>query len=147
MKNKADLLKFKAVKTALLDGKVILIIDFKLFNHKNSPFFNPWENVLPLIFITIFALIMMFSSSILTGMIILLLGFTAYLKFFPLIMYNTMKQRVFLSLTKSIQEWDKNWINKGIIIKVADNPYLFCKSPDDDWREFVVINFADLMVN
>ena len=146
-KNRADSLKFKAIRTALLEKEALLIINFRLLNRKGSPFFNPWENVLPLIFIAVFAMVLMFSSGILTGILTLLIGIVAYLKLFPWVMKDVMRQRVLLRLTKSIDEWDKLWKTKGIIIAVADNPRKFCKSPDDDWRDFVVINFSEFMTN
>lgn len=146
MINRADILKFNAIKKALLEGRVLLLIDFGLLNHKKSPFFNPWENLIPLLLVTIFSLIMMFSS-LLAGILILLAGIIGYLKIFPIVMKDFMKQRVLLFLTKSIEDWDKCWSIKGITLVASDNPRIFCRSCDDNWRDFVVINFADFMVD
>ncbi|MGD9637596.1 MAG: hypothetical protein AB7U85_00885 [Alphaproteobacteria bacterium] len=146
MINRADILKFKAMKTALIDGKAQIYINFKQLNRKNSPFFNPWENILPLLFVAVFSLVMMFSSGAISGILILLAGVISYIKVFPFFMQDIMKQRVLFYSINDINNWNKMWQFRGVTIKVASNPRIVCKSYEDDWRDFVVINFADLMI-
>lgn len=145
--NKADILKYKAIRTALLEEKAELWINFRLLNNRHSPCFDPWENVLPLVFTAVFSLIIMFSANVMLGMLFLFLGMIGYLKFFPIIMKNVMKQRVLLKLTKNINEFEKLWALKGIVIFDTDNPRAFCRSPEGDWKDFVVINFAEFMTD
>ena len=39
------------------------------------------------------------------------------------------------------------WIFGGIVLVNAANKKIGCVAPEGDWKEFVVINYADLMID
>ena len=62
-----DLYIFQGLQKALIDKKAYVKINFKKLNRFKSPFFNPWENVLPLMFILVLSLVLMIADNLIVG--------------------------------------------------------------------------------
>ena len=80
-----DLLIFQGLQRALVDNKAFVKIDFKALNKIGSPFFNPWENVVPLLVILTLSLTSMIVNNLMTGTIVLtvsVLGYAFLMPFF-----------------------------------------------------------------
>ena len=47
--NKADLLVYKALKTAISQDKLRIYLDYGKINRPQSPVYDPWESLLPVL--------------------------------------------------------------------------------------------------
>ena len=70
--NKADLLIYKAFNKALEQNLLRLYLDTAKINRPNSPVYNPWENLLPLLIPLIVGVILIFVVGILFGVAFIL---------------------------------------------------------------------------
>ena len=123
-----DLMIFQGLQRALVEQKAFIKINFKRLNRFKSPFFNPWENVLPLLIGLLFSLALMISDNLVVGTVMLF-----------------MKNRVIKRVVPRIEKFLIAWRYGGISIVLAADPRYFCQAPVGDWRSFVENYFPDLI--
>ena len=61
--------------------------------------------------------------------------------------YRRLIERTKNYLVSGYENCEKLWAWGGIVLVNADNKTIGCVAPEGDWKDFVVINFADLMVD
>ena len=145
--NKAEKLIFNAFKKALSEDKLRLYIDYSKLNRPGSPVYDPWENLLPILTPTIIGLLLIISSNVIIGLsfiIIMLMIYSSYLKKY---FSHRLIERTKNYIIYDYENCEKLWQFGGIVFVNADNKNRGCVSPEGDWKEFVVRNFAYLMTD
>lgn len=140
-----DLMIFQGLQRALVEQKAFIKINFKRLNRFKSPFFNPWENVLPLLVGLLFSLTLMVSDNLIVGTVMLMLVCLANAVLLPFFLEPFMKNRVVKRIVPRIEKFLIAWQYGGISIVLAADPRYFCQAPVGDWRSFVETYFSDLI--
>lgn len=140
-----DLMIFQGLQRALVEQKAFIKINFKRLNRFKSPFFNPWENVLPLLIGLFFSLALMISDNLVVGTVMLMLVCLANAVLLPFFLEPFMKNRVIKRVVPRIEKFLIAWRYGGISIVLAADPRYFCQAPVGDWRSFVENYFPDLI--
>ncbi len=144
--NKADRLIYNALKKAIELDKLRIYLDYGKINRPNSPVYNPWECLLPILIPVMLGLILIVFAGVLFGLLFII-GMV-------LIYDNVVKKRLhqkLISRTKDFIVSDYSnfydlWDFGGLVLVNVENKKLGCVAPEGDWKEFVVTNFSDLMI-
>ena len=144
--SKADYLIYKALQTAIEKNQLRLYLDYGKINRPGSPVYDVWENLLPVLTPVIIGLILILTVSVFFGLAFIVSMIFVYITYF-----KKKVDRYLIERTKSyfIQSYDnctKLWSFGGIVLVNANNKKQGCVSPEGDWKEFVVKNFADYMI-
>lgn len=138
-------LVFQGLQKAILEDKAFIEINFRRLNRFGSPFFNPWENILPLLFFVFlfFATLFVFGMAAAT----VLLAFLAlgYAFLMPYFLKPFMKNRVIKRIVPRIEKFLIAWRFGGFTIYLSADPNYKCRAMLDDWKSFVQTYFADLI--
>ncbi len=145
--NKADALVFKALQRAITEDKLNICLISSKINVVGSPVYNPWENLFPILLPVLFGLLLIGLVGILIGLAVMSAGIMLSSN----LVKKKLEQRLFdrtktlfLSDYKSCCElWDFG----GLILVKSDDKKYGCIAPEGNWKEFVVLHFADLMTD
>lgn len=140
-----DLLIFQGLQRALVDNKAFVKIDFKALNRIGSPFFNPWENVVPLLAILTLSLASMVVNSLMTGTIVLTVLILGYAFLMPFFLEPFMQNRVIKRIVPRIEKFLIAWRYGGFSICLSADARVSCAAPQGDWRVFTESYFSDLI--
>lgn len=140
-----DQLIFQGLQKALVENKAFVKINFRHLNRRGSPFFNPWENILPLLVMLILSLIVMVIDTLVMGTILLTVFSLIYALMFPYLMEPIMKNRVMKRIVPRIEKFLVAWRHGGLVLILTADPHFYCVSPWGDWRAFVKTYFSDLI--
>lgn len=140
-----DLLIFQGLQRALVDNKAFVKIDFKALNRIGSPFFNPWENVVPLLAILTLSLASMVVNSLMTGTIVLTVLILGYAFLMPFFLEPFMQNRVVKRIVPRIEKFLIAWRYGGFSICLSADARVSCAAPQGDWRVFTESYFSDLI--
>lgn len=144
--NKADLLVFKALQRAVEQDRLRVYLDYGRINRPQSPIYDPWECLLPILVPVMIGLILIISVGVLFGLLFIVVMILVYSTYFKKKMHKKVIERTKQYLVKSFDNCDDLWNFGGIVLVNAQNKKIGCVSPEGDWKDFVVINYADLMV-
>lgn len=146
LKNRADELVFHALKKAVEEGKIHICLINSRINKPSSPVYNPWEMLLPILVPVLIGLILILAVGPLFGLFfmvgLIMISSTLVKKKLD----NLLLERSKNFLLSGFDNCNKLWDFGGVVLVNAENKNLGCVSPDADWKEFVVRNFSDLMV-
>lgn len=143
--SREDQLIFQGLQKALSENKAFIKINFKHLNKRGSPFFNPWENILPLLTALLLSLAIMIFDTLLMGTVFLTIFALIYALLFPFIMEPVMKNRVLKRIVPRIEKFLIAWRYGGIALFLTADAHFFCASPRGDWRGFAKAYFSDLI--
>lgn len=143
--NKADKLIYSALKKAIEQNKLRIYVDYSKINKPNSPVYNPWECLLPILIPVLLGLILIVFAGILFGLLFII-GMI-------LIYDNVIKKRLHQKLIARTKDYIVSnytnccelWNFGGLVLVNVENKKIGCVAPEGDWKEFVVTNFSDLM--
>lgn len=144
--NKADKLTFKALQKAVETEEMQLALISSKINIPSSPVYNPWEVLLPTLIPTIIGLFLIWLVGIIFGLIFMIAGIMLSSN----VVKKKMEQRLF-ERSKSYFVSDYNsccelWDFGGIVLINSSNKKQCCISPEGNWKEFVVLNYSQYMV-
>ncbi len=137
---------FLALQKALTNGAAFVRIDFRRLNRHNSPFFNPWENVLPLVAVMLISFGLMFTDNLIIGVCVLVLLVALYVILMPYILTPVMRARVVKRIVPRMEKFLIAWRYGGIALVLNADPSVECRAPLGNWEKFVKDYFADLTV-
>ena len=140
-----DLYIFQGLQKALIDKKAYVKINFKKLNRFKSPFFNPWENVLPLMFILVLSLVLMIADNLIVGMAVLMVSCIAYAFLMPYFLEPFMQNRVTKRIIPRIEKFLVAWHYGGITLVLTADPRFSCQAPLGNWQQFTESYFSDLI--
>ena len=140
-----DLIIFQGLQRALVEKKAFIKINFKKLNKFKSPFFNPWENILPLLFILVVSLILMIADNLIFGTAVLMIFCIGYAFLMPYFLEPFMQNRVVKRIVPRIEKFLIAWNYGGISIVLTADPSYSCQAPFGNWQEFTQTYFPDLI--
>ena len=140
-----DLVVFQGLQRALVEKKAFIRINFKRLNKFKSPFFNPWENVLPLLFILTVSLFLMIAENLIAGMVVLMVLCIGYAFLMPYFLEPFMQNRVMKRVTPRIEKFLIAWRYGGITLVLTADPRYSCQAPLGSWQQFTQTYFSDLI--
>lgn len=141
-----DIFVFQGLKRALIEKKAFVKINFKYLNKFNSPFFNPWENLPPLLLIIALSLLLMFTDSLIVGTVVLMVFCIGYVCLMPYFLEPFVCNRVFKQLIFGFEQFLFAWNYGGFSIVLTADPRYFCQAPIGDWKKFTQTYFSDLVL-
>lgn len=145
--NKADLLIYKALQKAIAEDKIHLCLITSKINIPGSPIYNPWENLLPVLLPVLVGLILIWAAGILTGIVLMTAGVFLTSNLIKKKLEHRLLNRALQEVNSDYQKFCELWDFGGLVFVKTDDKQRGCISPDGDWKEFVVMYFADLMVD
>ena len=140
-----DLIIFQGLQRALVEKKAFIKINFKRLNKFKSPFFNPWENVLPLLIILGLSLSLMIVNSLMIGTIVLMVLCVGYAFLMPYFLEPFMHNRVVKRIVPRIEKFLIAWRYGGFSIVLTADPRYSCQAPTGSWQQFTQAYFSDLI--
>lgn len=140
-----DLIIFQGLQRALVEKKAYIKINFKKLNRFKSPFFNPWENVLPLLFILTVSLFLMIFRNLIIGTTALMVLCFVYALCMPYFLEPFMQNRVTKRIVPRIEKFLIAWRYGGISIVLTADPSYSCEAPLGNWKYFTQTYFSDLI--
>lgn len=145
--NKADQLVYKALQKAIADDKIHLCLITSKINIPGSPIYNPWECLLPILIPASLGLLLIWLVGILTGIILMTVGIFLTSNLIRKKMEHRLLDRALQTATSGYTSFCELWDFGGLVLVKTDDKQRGCISPEGDWKEFVVLHFADLMVD
>lgn len=140
-----DMIIFQGLQRALVEKKAYIKINFRKLNRFGSPFFNPWENVLPMLFILAVSLFFMFTRNLMIGTSVLTVLSLAYAFLMPYFLEPFMQNRVTKRIVSRIEKFLIAWRYGGISIVLAADSDYSCQAPLGNWKYFVRSYFPDFI--
>ena len=140
-----DLMVFQGLQRALVEKKAFVSINFKRLNRFQSPFFNPWENVLPLLFILGMSLFLMIFRNLIIGTVVLMILCVGYAFLMPYFLEPFMQNRVMKRIVPRIEKFLIAWRYGGITLVLTADPRYSCRAPFGNWKQFTQAYFSDLI--
>lgn len=144
--NKADVLVYKALKTAINQDKLRLYLDYGKINKPQSPVYDPWETLLPILVPVLIGLALIVSVGVIIGLLCIGILVQIFSVYFKKKIYKRLVERTKNYLMSGYDNCEKLWKWGGIVLVNTDNKKIGCVAPDGDWKDFVIINYADLMI-
>ena len=144
--SKADLLIYKALNKAIEKNQLLLYLDYTKINRPGSPVYDAWENLLPILTPIITGLILILTVSIIFGLLFMIAMILVYTYYFKKQVDHALVQRTQNYFSSGYNNCVDLWKLGGIVLVNAQDKRLGCVSPEGDWKEFVVRNFSDYMV-
>ena len=147
MMNKADKMVFKALKTAVEKDQLRLYMDYGKVNRPGSPIYNPWECLLPILIPVLIGLVLIIVVGVIFGLLFIVAMIMVYSTYFKKKLYHKVIERAKAYLISSYENCENLWKFGGIVLVNAENKKLGCVAPEGDWKEFVILNFSDYMLD
>ncbi|MCX4349489.1 MAG: hypothetical protein OSJ76_06890 [Alphaproteobacteria bacterium] len=144
--SKADKLIYKALNKAIEKDQLRLYFDYGRINRPGSPVYDVWETLLPVLTPIIIGLILILTVSVIFGLAFIIAMILVYITYFKKKVDRYLIERTKTYFTSSYENCVKLWDFGGIVLVNAANKKQGCVSPEGDWKEFVVSNYADYMV-
>ncbi len=146
VKNRADELIFHALKKAVEEDKIHICLINSRINKPSSPVYNPWEVLLPILVPVLIGLILILAVGPLFGLFFMVGLIMVSSTLVKKKLDNLLLDRSKAFLLSNFDNCNKLWDFGGVVLVNAENKNLGCVSPDADWKEFVIRNFSDLMI-
>lgn len=145
--NKADALVFKALQRAVEQDRLRIYLDYSKINRPQSPVYDAWECLLPVLVPVIIGLLLIISVGVLFGLLFIVVMILVYSTYIKKRMHRILVERTKKFMVDSYDNCCDLWEFGGIVLVNSLNKKIGCVSPEGDWKDFVVINYADLMVD
>ena len=145
--SKRDSMIFKALQTSVEQNKLRIYLDYNKINKPSSPIYNPWECLLPMLIPLVIGLFLILSIGIFFGLLFILGMILVYTTYFKKIIYQRVIDRTKNHLIDSVSKCQEMWDFGGIVLVSTEDKKNGCVSPEGDWKEFVVNNFSDYMLD
>lgn len=144
--SRADELTFSALQKAAAEDKVHICLLTSQINRPSSPVYNPWEVLLPILVPVLLGLTLILMVGPLFGLLFMVALILISTHVIKKKLDARLLQRTRDFMLFSLENCQKIWESGGVVLVNTANKNQGCVSPDGDWKEFVVGNFADLMV-
>jgi len=144
--SKADCLIYKALNKAIEKDQLRLYFDYGRINRPGSPVYDVWENLLPVLTPVVIGLILILSVGVIFGLAFIIIMMLIYITYFKKKVDRYLIERTKAFFTSNYENCVKLWEFGGIVLVNAENKKQGCVSPEGDWKEFVVRNYADYML-
>ncbi len=145
--SRADLMKFHALKAAVNQDKLRIYLDYGKVNRPLSPVYDPWECLLPILIPVLIGLLLIICVGVIFGLLFIIGMVFIYTTYFKKKIYRRLIERTKNYLISNYQNCQQLWDFGGIVLVNAENKAIGCVAPAGDWKEFVVLNYSELMLD
>ena len=145
--NKADILIFKALQRSIEDDRLHICLINSKINIPSSPVYNPWEILLPALVPVLIGLVLIWAVGILWGLAFMIAGIMLSSNLIKKKLEQRLFDRTKRFFTSSYEHCEELWNFGGIVLLNSQDKKQSCVSPEGNWKEFVILNFADLMTD
>lgn len=145
--SRADTMAFNALQKAVEQDKLRIYLDYGKINRPGSPIYNPWECLLPILVPVMIGLLLIFSVGVLFGLLFIIAMIIVYSTYFKKKLYRIVIERTKKFIISNLDNCEQLWMFGGLVLVNAENKKIGCVSPEGDWKEFVILNFSDLMLS
>ena len=143
--NKADILIFKALQKAVAADRLHICLISSKINIPGSPVYNPWESLLPVLVPVLLGLLLVWLIGILWGLAFMVAGIMLSSNLVKKKLEQRLFDRAKSLLLASYDSCCHLWDFGGIVLLNAADKSQGCIAPEGNWKEFVILHFADLM--
>jgi len=144
--NRADEMAFRALKKAIEADKLHLCLVESIINRPMSPIYNPWEALLPMLIPVILGLILILSVGTIFGLVFMVAAIFVSSNMVKKKLDNRLLDRAKNFFISSYDNCNILWNFGGLVLVKADDSKQGCIAPDADWKEFVIKNFSEFMI-
>lgn len=145
--NRAEELAYHALHKAIEENKLHICLVESKINRPASPVYNPWEVLLPTLVPVILGLILILAVGPIFGLVFMIAAILVSSNLVKKKLESKLLERTRMYLLSGYDNFCQLWDFGGIVLVNAENKKIGCLAPDGDWKEFVVKNFADLMID
>ncbi len=138
---------YARLKAAHERNLITIYTDHTKLNAPESPVFNPWEAVGPLIALLLFSLFILLIAGLIAGTVALVLSVALFVVGLRPWVEHQVRYRAIIWVLRDVRTFQTIWAYGGIGISLADQPRTVCAAPDGNWRNFVRRNLPDASVN
>lgn len=128
---------YDRLKAAHERNLITVYTDFSRLNAPESPVFNPWEAVGPLLALLMFSLFILLTGGLIAGTVALVLAVLLFAVGIRPWIEHQVRHRAIVWLVRDVKTFQILWAYGGIGISLADQPQTVCAAPDGNWRNFV----------
>ncbi|WP_142849372.1 hypothetical protein [Telmatospirillum sp. J64-1] len=133
----------KALRLAHDDRRLALYVDFDALNRQGSLVYNPWEYILPLLFLLLGSLALLLSMGMIIGLVAMFLAVLAHFFVINHLIAWRLRQRTIALAFGSVEGWKMMWERGGIAVALVHQPGISCLAPSGDWRRFAQTYLPD----
>ena len=144
--NRADEMIFTALQKAVEKELIQICLVESKINRPTSPVYNPWEILLPMLVPVILGLILIMAVGPIFGLVFMVVTIFASSNLIKKKLENRLFDRTKNLLLSNYRNFCELWEFGGILLVNTKNKKLACIAPEADWQDFVIKNFADLML-
>lgn len=116
---------------------ISIYTDFRVLNTPTSPVFNPWQSVLPLLGLLLFAVVILLFGGILVGMAAVMFALAVYAFVIRGWLARQVYARTIITLMVDAKSFQTVWDHGGVILAMTDRPQHQVRAPRGSWRTFV----------
>jgi len=131
------------LKAAVEKNIVIIHTDFRRLNTPQSPVFNPWEAVGPLLVLLLLALLVMVAVGLVAGTIALVFVVLLYLVALRPWLERRLDRRARVMVLHGPRQLQIVWNHGGVALTMLDQPRIGAVAPVNNWRTFVKRHLPD----
>ena len=102
--NKADLLVYKALKTAISQDKLRIYLDYGKINRPQSPVYDPWESLLPVLVPVLIGLALIIGVGVIFGLLFIGVMVEVFSVYFKKKIYRRLIERTKAYLVSGIAD-------------------------------------------
>ena len=129
---------YAVLQQAFHKGGVKAYVDFRKHNNGHSPAYNPWENIIPFLFMILFSLAILIFHGIGYGMVVLVLSIFVYVVILWPWVAQRVVTRVRLLLERDLLTFKLLWLAGGISLTFdQQGRQAVVSAPFGDWTHFV----------
>ncbi len=145
--NRADKLIYQALVRAINHDKLRIYMDYGKINRPQSPLYDPWECLLPILVPILLGIVLMWLVGVLFGLLFIIGMILIYSNVIRKRINALLIQRTKDYITSSYENCCELWAFGGVVLVNAENKQIGCVAPDGDWKKFVINNYADYMTD
>lgn len=127
---------FDWLRTALLKGHVTLLPDIQILGHKDSPFYNVWDQLGPLLIMMTIAMFVLLFSGLVAGIIAMAAATLFQIFIVPFWVRWCLSQRLLEIMLINFDQWVRLWSLGGVYLVTRSAIEPPCFAPRGDWRKF-----------
>jgi len=144
--NRAEQLVYQALVRAINHDKLRIYLDYGKINRPQSPVYNPWEILLPILAPMLLGIALMWWTGVLFSLLFIIGMILIYSNVVKRKLNALLIQRTKDFITSGYDNCCTLWEFGGLVLVNTENKKIGCVAPEGDWKEFVVTNFSDFMI-
>lgn len=127
---------FERLRTALLNGNVTLLPDVQVLGNRDSPLYNVWDQLAPLLAMMSLSLLILLFGGLVSGLVAMAVAALVQVFLVPFLVRWLLSQRLLKIMLLNIDHWEHLWRLGGVYLTTRSAIEPPCFAPRGDWRKF-----------